>query len=284
MELDPFDNSCKNTKSILLRRLGKNDEADEIISEALNDDPLDDMNFASKGWVTLEKGNAKESFEYFKEALKINPMNEYAKSGMVNALKVRNPLFKVFFKFYQWCSRQSSRNLWFFIIGIWVLIQVINKVSRNYPKIEPYADIIIYSYIGFVFLTWSINPIFNMFLRFNRYGKYALDKGEKIASNIVFILFALALIQYLLFLSPTIYPDIGALGTLFMVIPVSGTYSNYETKNFKKLMNYTLILAALLILSVVFVYIPVFDPVKTFNIFIFGFIGFSFYSNYTGRD
>src|SRR5262249_49874267 len=38
-------------------------------------------------------------------------------------------------------------------------------------------------YVGFVGLTWLADPLFNLMLRFNRYGKFALSRDQVSASN-----------------------------------------------------------------------------------------------------
>ncbi len=251
LAINPEHAPSKQIKSLLLRGLGKYKEADCIANEALNDNPESAYAFATKGWSSLDTGQVKESLEHFKSAVMLDPNSDYAKSGMVMAIKAQNPLFNAFYNYYNWVGNLSSKARWGFIIGIFILMRVVNKMSDSNSEMAPFFSILLGVYIAFVFMVWTINPIFNIFMRFNKYGKHALNKGEIMGSNIMAFLLASALIQYGLHLQFNWYPVTGAIGSMFLTLPFSSTFARWETKAFSKHLAYSLLLSAIWILTIV---------------------------------
>ncbi|WP_430816762.1 tetratricopeptide repeat protein [Carboxylicivirga sp. RSCT41] len=248
--INPEHASSKQVKSIILRGLGKYREADMVANEALNDNPESAYAFAAKGWSSLDTGQVKESLEHFKSAVMLDPNSDYAKSGLVMAIKAQNPLFNAFYKYYNWINGLSSGARWGFIIGIFILMRIARKISTTSSELAPVFSVIVGVYICFVFMVWTINPIFNIFMRFNKYGKHALDKGEIIGSNIMAFLLVSALIQFVLHLQFEWYPVTGAIGSMLLTLPFSSTFARWETKSFTKHLYYSLLLSAIWALTI----------------------------------
>ena len=251
LQLNPEHSNSKQIKSLVLRNLGRYKEADVVAGESLKDNPESAMAFAAKGWSSLDAGKTKESLEYFKSAIILDPTSEYTKSGLVMAIKAQNKLFALFYKYYNWVNQLSSGVRWGLIIGVFILIRLSDKVSTSNSELAPVFSFIIAIYILFVFLAWTINPIFNIFLRFNRYGKHALDRGEIIASNIMAALLVSAVVQYALTFVFDWYSISGAIGSLFLTLPVAATFNRWDTKVFKRHLIYSILLALILMLTVI---------------------------------
>jgi len=279
LSINPEHGQSKQIKSLLLRSLGRYKEADAVASEALNDNPESAYAFAAKGWSSLDTGNVRESLEHFKSAVMLDPTSDYAKSGLVTAIKAQNPLFNAFYNYYNWIGNLSSKARWGFVIGLFILIQVANKMSDTSSALVPFFSVLVGLYICFVFIVWTINPIFNIFMRFNKFGKHALDKGEIMGSNIMAILLASALIQYALHLSFDWYPVTGAMGSLFLTLPFSSTFARWESKAFKKHLIYSILLALVWLSTVVLPLIGQDEYGGTlWMVFLFGFVVYTWVS------
>lgn len=251
LSLNPEEPDYKNTKSIILRKLNRKSEAASLADESLKDNPESSMAFAVKGWAVLEKGDVDDALVCFKSSLAIDPTNEYAKSGLVMALKAQNFLFNQFYRFSLWVSSLSSGMRMAIVFGLIIFVRILNSVQEKSPELKPILIPIIAAYFVFVFLTWTINPIYNLFLRLNKYGKYALDKGDVLGSNFILGIVIAAAIQLGLYLMTPFYPGYGAIGTIIMMIPVAGAFSSYGRKSFKKLMAYNAVLTLLLLLFII---------------------------------
>jgi len=251
LAINPEHAPSKQIKSLLLRSSGRYKEADVIAGEALNDNPESAYAFAAKGWSSLDTGKVKESLEHFKSAVVLDPTSEFAKSGLVMAIKAQNPIFNAFYNYYNWINNLSAKARWGFIIGIFILMRVADNVSDSNSAMAPLFTVLIGVYICFVFMVWTINPIFNIFMRFNKYGKHALDKGEIMGSNIMSALLISAIVQFGLHLQFDWYPVTGAIGSMFLTLPYSSTFARWETKSFKNHLAYSILLTLIWIPTVV---------------------------------
>ncbi len=183
LALDPQNMTCKNCRAGALTRLGRMDEAQRTIEGALKDDPENDHTFANLGWTCLHQGQHKKALEHFKEALRLNPDNEMARNGMINALKAKFLIYKLLLMFYLWMSRLNPKVRTGIIVGAVVLMRVLRTATRQVPDLKPFIAPVIFLYLGFVYLTWTGNHFFNTMLRFNKFGRCVLNARERRASN-----------------------------------------------------------------------------------------------------
>src|SRR5262249_4178357 len=51
------------------------------------------------------------------------------------------------------------------------------------PELAPWLWPLLVVYIVFAFLTWTAQPLFNLLLRLNRFGRLVLSREETVASN-----------------------------------------------------------------------------------------------------
>ena len=102
LEIDAENLLALNTRSTALNKLNRSEESFETIEGALREDPNNAYTHANYGWGLLEKGNHKKALEHFKEALSHDPNFKYAQSGLLEALKASNPIYRMFLKYSFW--------------------------------------------------------------------------------------------------------------------------------------------------------------------------------------
>src|SRR5436190_20189123 len=90
LQLDAEHVACTNLRAIALVRLGRKAEAGATIDAALARNPENAVTHANQGWTLLHQGQAEKALEHFREALRLDPGNEWARQGIVEALKARN--------------------------------------------------------------------------------------------------------------------------------------------------------------------------------------------------
>lgn len=249
LEIDAENLLALNTRSIALNKLDRKEESFETIEGALKNDPNNAFTHANYGWGLLEKGDHKKALEHFKEALSSNPNYEYAQSGMLEALKASNPIYRLFLKYSFWMGNLTANNQWAVIIGFFIGFRILKAVAHNNPALQPFLIPLIILLSILAFSTWIINPISNLFLRFNKYGKMLLDKKEKMSSNLVAISFVTLLSGLILYiaLSDERMLPIAAFGAT-MMLPLGTVFSPAKEKY--TLLIYTIGLAVLGIISI----------------------------------
>ncbi|MFM7022424.1 MAG: tetratricopeptide repeat protein [Flavobacteriales bacterium] len=279
---DPANLHCLNTKAQAQVKLNNKQDAYSTIEGALNEDPDNPYTHTNYGWGLLEKGHHEKALVHFREALRLAPGLEYARAGMVEAMKAKYFIYRWFLNYQFWMSKQSKGMQWAIIIGIYVVSNILGEVEESHPEWSPFIyPLLIFIFI-FAFLTWVIHPLSNLFLRLNKYGRYALTDTEVRISNFIGMaagVFVAGLLAYLftfqeVFLAITFYG-------FTMMVPLSRIYSGDE--NEKKYNYYALGMAVVGILSV----LVIFKTGQLMNtlslVYLIAFVAYQWLANYWGR-
>jgi tetratricopeptide (TPR) repeat protein len=183
LQHDSENSDCTHLRTMTLTKLGRQTEAVASVDAALARDPDDAFAHTNKGWALLHQGKSREALEHFREALRIDPMSDYAKAGIVEALKARNPVYRWMLVHFLFMSRLSSAARWAVVVGGYVGARVLRDLAEMYPALAPWIQPLIIVYLVFVLMTWFAYPFFNLLLRFNKFGWYALSRDQRMASN-----------------------------------------------------------------------------------------------------
>ena len=87
-------------------------------------------------------------------------------------------MYKWYLKYAFWISKQSSRNQWIFIIGLYVAYRLGVKVLEASDLTFLIIPLIII-YLVFVLGGWIMEALSNTILLGDSYGKYLLTENEK---------------------------------------------------------------------------------------------------------
>ncbi len=279
LEIDAENLLGLNTRSTALLKLNRNEEAFNTIEGALRNDPNSAYTHANYGWSLLEKGDHKKALKHFKEALSNNPNFEYAQSGMIEALKANNPIYRVFLKYAFWISNLTAKYQWAVILGFYFGTRILNTIAKQNEALEPYLTPLTITLAFIAFSTWIITPISNLFLRFNVYGRFLLDEKEKMSSNFVagaLLTFVVGVLLYFIF-SDEKFLTIAVFG-FAMMLPLSVIFAETKPKNALLIYSIAMAFVGVIAIGITFLTGELFNFLT--GIFIFGFIGFQWVSNY----
>jgi hypothetical protein len=156
---------------------------------------------------------------------------------MVESLKARYFIYRLVLKYQFLMSRLSGRSQWFVLVGLYLVARIL-----------PFLFI---PYLIFVFFSWTSDPLSNLMLRLNRYGRLLLTKEEIRASNLVGILLLTATASLLLMaLAVTAPLVITTVGCIMLIIPVAGSFSIERPRPRKAMFIYTGVMGALLVAAI----------------------------------
>jgi tetratricopeptide (TPR) repeat protein len=178
-----------------LARQGRSAEASAAARAALGHGAESSSVQAQSGWVALETNRPAEALENFREALRLDPTSEFARQGLVEALKARHWVYRTFMRFMYWVSSLGTGMQRGLFIGAYA-------VAYFVPVLLPV-------YLVFAYMSWFKDALFNSLLRVNRYGRFALSPAQTLHSTHFLALLGLA--------------AAAGLGALLLPVPGLGT-------------------------------------------------------------
>ena len=179
LSLNPDNLGALNMRLSINSQMGYVDEARINVIETLQRDPENPHSIANHGLSLLNEGRVDEALEKFKDALSRNPNSPIARMGMTEGLKSKFWPYKMFYQFGLKMSRLSGKNMWMVIIGAYLLFRLIRVVSESNEALKPFLTPIIYVIVVLFLSTWFLDPLMNLYLLNNKYGKLLLDEESK---------------------------------------------------------------------------------------------------------
>ncbi|MDR3635794.1 MAG: tetratricopeptide repeat protein [Isosphaeraceae bacterium] len=224
LALDPEHGLCTNLRAMSLVNLGRKDEAAQTLGSALANDPEDPFTHANQGWAYLHQGDHAKALEHFREALRLDPNNEWARVGVIEALKAHHLLYRLMLRFTLWMSRKSTTAQWGIMLAFVFGRRFLDGLARQNPALKPYIEPVLLLTFGFLLLTWVASPLFNLLLRLNKFGRLALSAEQRLESSVIggcFILAACFFLASLGFESNLTYVGVRFFGLLLFPLVVT---------------------------------------------------------------
>ena len=279
LDRDPENLLALNIRSSALIKLDRKEDAFTTIEGALAHDPNNAYTHSNYGWGLLEKGDHKKALQHYREALKHNPNLVQAQAGMAEALKANYLFYRLFLRYAFFMSNLTAKYQWGVIIGFYLMTRLLKVVATNVPALAPVIGPLIMLLAIVAFSTWIIKPVSNVFLRLNPYGKYLLDKEEKLASNFVAVSLLICITGFVAYFLTAFSPWLIVAGFGFgMMVPLGTMFDSAKHK--KKMIAYT----GGMLLSGIAAVIEAFrtgEAINTYTIIFFiGFIAFQWIANY----
>ena len=179
LAIEPDHVQCANLRAQALVQLGRRADAHGTLEGLLAKAPENAVAHANRGWALLHAGQPTPAMESFREALRLDPTSEWARLGIVEAMKARNIVYRVLLKFFLAMSRLTGRGQWIVIIGLYILFRVLNSLAAENPRLAPFILPFLVLYVAFALMTWIAGPLFNLVLFTSRFGRQALSSEEK---------------------------------------------------------------------------------------------------------
>ena len=213
-----------NSRSRALTKLKRKDAASETMDYALKRDPENAFTHTNSGWNALENKQPKKAMYHFKEALRRDPNSEYAQSGMIEAIKSKNWLYRQFFSYSLWMATKSVQGRWVVVLAVYIGYRLMQAAAERFPILLPISIAI----AVFIVSTWFITPVSNLLLRLHPFGKHLLSREDKLSSTMVGILFLMLFAAVVLF---TINPQPIWMGLGIYALGLTIPASNFFQKS-----------------------------------------------------
>ncbi len=267
LQIDPEHIQCTNLRAMAMVKLGQKEQAGQTIDAALTLDPLNPITHANQGWTWLQRNEPEKALIHFQEALRLSPNLEWAREGVVEALKARHFIYRMMLKYFFWMSKFGGRAQWGLIIGFMLFGRLLG----------PFKVV----YMLFVMMTWSAGTLFNLLLRVDRVGRLALSEDQLRGSNLVGLALLTGLVSFLTGLFLDITPLlVGGIGFAALIVPFSGVFQCAPGKYRIFLAVYAGALTTFLILAISLALSGFSDQAYQFGLlFLFGWAGYTWIGN-----
>lgn len=279
LALNPEHVSAANLRAMALVRLGRKEEAIATVDYALHRAPEDAFSHANQGWNCLHRNDPRRAQDHFREALRLDPNLDYAREGMLEALKARNPVYRGMLAYFLWIGGLSERLQWAFIIGIFFGGRMIRTLASEQPQLGWVLWPVLILFYAFVYLSWTATPMFNLLLRFDRFGRHILTRDQRVASNWFgpFFLVALAMLGWWL---ASDHPLALLLTLYFVVLSLCISATFVRTGRPRLILGVsTALLAGIGLSALPLLAVGSKAGAPLISVFIFGFIGFQILAN-----
>jgi Tfp pilus assembly protein PilF len=286
LRIDPHNELCLNHRSMALLKLDRKEEHLDADRQALKSNPMNPLTHASVGFSALQKGETDKAKNHFREALRIDPTNEYARQGMLQAIKATNLFYRIFLKYAFWMQGLKPQVRWAVIIIGYLMIQFLNRSASNLGVFAPAAEVVVVLYMIFAISTWIIGPVSDIFLRFHPFGKYVLTDEEKDVANICAGLLTIAVVGAVMLLSygpnDVEWQNLGLYllcSGIALTVVVSSIATRTLERSKRRLKTAGIVFAVgcgILIVSALL--LPMFAW-RLFDWLVWGFVGYQFYAN-----
>ncbi|HEV7298965.1 MAG TPA: tetratricopeptide repeat protein [Tepidisphaeraceae bacterium] len=184
LAIDPKDSGCLNLRAMALTQLGDRDAAASTTEGALADDPENALAHATHGWTLLHQNDPRRAMEHFREALRLDPTMDYARTGILESMKARNPFYRLMLRYFLFMSRLDSRVQWGIVLGGFFGARILRSAANRNPDLAPFIWPVLILYIAFALSTWLAPSLFNLLLRLHPFGKHVLDDDERRVSTL----------------------------------------------------------------------------------------------------
>ncbi|WP_116126062.1 tetratricopeptide repeat protein [Lewinella sp. IMCC34183] len=266
LALDPEHLHGLNMRGAALVKLDRREESAGTIAGALREDPDNAYTHTNYGWSLLETGDHRAAADHFAQALRREPGSDYARGGMVEALKAKNPVYKLYLRYAFWMNKLTANYQWGVIVGFYVLYRLLRWSADTYPELAPYLTPLLVLLVALGVSTWVIGPIGDLLLRLDAHGRYLLTAEETRTANVVggcLLLTLVGLTGYVFSGAPAFLVLAGY--GFSMILPVGLYYTPARTRHL--LRYYAVGLALLGGAGVVVAFVG-----ATFNLFVVGYL------------
>jgi tetratricopeptide (TPR) repeat protein len=169
-------------------RLGKADEALAFARRAVACDPQDGDAHRALGVAAFRAGDRATARAALREALRLDPMNEAARAELLRTLRSRSPVYRVADTVTRWFQGEGAKVTRGLGFGLWIAARALVSATEN----KGFSLVFLILPIVLVLPLWII-PLHDLIVWRDSFGRWLLEKWEKVGAAFTGIALAIAL-------------------------------------------------------------------------------------------
>ena len=187
-KLDPDNEACTNILALVLTEAGDIEKSNKLVKAILENDPENIFSHVNYGFNYLVKGDVENAKKHFSEALRINPDYDFARRGMLEAMKQSSATYRAFT----------------LSVGEKLLEKAGSKLLIWIPAVVGLFALSFITPIAFPFLflvlawTWYMPALSDIVLYFDTYGRNLMSEDKKQLTLINIWILIIAFLQLII--------------------------------------------------------------------------------------
>lgn len=225
LSLNPDNSMATQALSVALLQLGKREDHRHLIQHQLTENPDDDQTHVSAGWQALADGRHQDANQHFREALRLDPMNDVARSGLVESFRARSFIYRWYVQYCQWLARISGGRTTAIMIGGFITYKLLGATLRQFSP--GLATVLMFAWLTLVLWSFLARGIGSALMLKDPFARLALQTKEKWEGICIGLLILLALTFAILAFVPNLVAQpMHALVLFLAAVPVASAFSN----------------------------------------------------------
>jgi tetratricopeptide (TPR) repeat protein len=176
LSLDTENTTAAEVLSAALLLQKKDGDNQDLIRYQLERDPEDDAAHTSAGWQALMTGDHKQANQHFMEALRLNPMNESARMGLVESYRARSWFYGAFLRYIHWMNQFTEGKQNAIMIGGFIGYRLLSGYLKTVAPFWAYVLIGLW----LLFALWShlARGVGTFMVLLDRFARMSLKRRE----------------------------------------------------------------------------------------------------------
>ena len=176
LALDTENTMAAEVLSAALLLQKKDGDNQELINYQLQRNAEDDSAHTSAGWMAVMQGDHKKANQHFLEALRLNPMNENARLGLIESFRARSWPYRLQLKFAHFMNQFTEGRQNAIMLGGFVCYKVLSSYLKTVSPVL--ASVVIGAWLLFALWAHLARGFSSAFIVMDRFARQALRPRE----------------------------------------------------------------------------------------------------------
>lgn len=176
LTLDTENTMAAQALSAALLLQKKDADNEHLINYQLQRNAEDDDAHTSAGWLAVMKGDHKKANQHFLEALRINPMSENARMGLIESFRARSVFYRSYLHFCHWMNQFTEGRQNLIMIGGFIAYRVLSGFLKTVSPIA--ANVLIGAWLLFALWSHLARGVSTFFVCMDRFARQSLRPRE----------------------------------------------------------------------------------------------------------
>lgn len=176
LSLDTENTMAAQVLSAALLLQKKDADNKDLIDYQLQRNAEDDQAHTSAGWMAVMQGDHKKANHHFLEALRLNPMSENARMGLIESYRARSWFYSGYLRFCHWMNQFTEGKQNAIMIGGFIGYKVLSGYLQN---VAPFAaNLLIATWLLFALWSHLARGLSTFFVAMDRFARQSLRQRE----------------------------------------------------------------------------------------------------------